>query len=195
MAESSGPARSEPTRWSTTRTPAIGRGPLASPCITTPSTRRVSAPLAVAGGCARAATATSTAQRPANGRRRRRRALRGMVRRNSEVELPEIFGPQILEILFQLIGTELTRIRCSCWRARFVALILDLDRREQSLAREDRRGQAQRDGDGVRRPRVDLHDVVAAVDVQLRVVGVLLDASDLDAAERAAEPEDHVLAV
>src|SRR5690348_10463448 len=166
MAESSGPARSEPTRWSTTRTPAIGRGPLASPCITTPSTRRVSTAPAVAGGCARAAAATSTAQRPANGRRRRRRALRGMVRRNSEVELPEIFGPQILEILFQLIGAQLARVRCCRWRARFLGLILDLDRRQQRLAREDRSRKSQRDGDGVRRPGVDLDDVIAAVDVE-----------------------------
>src|SRR3954463_34466 len=103
MAESRGPARAEPTRWSTTRTPGIGRGPLASPCITTPSTRRASA----VGVWARAATAPSTAQAPRNRRRRRRRGLRGMFRRNSEVELPEVFGPQILEVLLQLIRAQL----------------------------------------------------------------------------------------
>src|SRR3954464_3778793 len=122
MAESSGPARSEPTRWRTTRTPGIGRGPLASPCITTPSTRRASA----AGVWARAEAAPSTAQAPRSGRRRRRRGLRGMVRRNSEVELPEVFGPQILEVLLELIGTQLALIGRGR-RARLVCRILDFD--------------------------------------------------------------------
>src|SRR5256885_7847637 len=85
-------------------------------------------------------------------------------------ELPEIFRIEVLEVVLQGIGIERPR-------ARLAAGLASLHRRErqQALAREDRRLEPQRDGDGVRRPGVDLDHRVAAVDVQLGVIRVLLD--------------------
>ena len=72
--------------------------------------------------------------------------------------------------------------------------LLDLDVAQQRVRRENRRRESQRDRDAVRRPRVDLHDLAAARDVQLRVVRVLLHARDVHLLQRAAEAHDEALA-
>src|SRR5437588_1790782 len=116
-------------------------------------------------------------------------------RSRSEIELPEILGAEILEVFLELIGAQLARVRRSARDTRrLIGLFLDLDRGEQRFCREDRGGEAKRDGDRIRGTRVDLHDVVAAIYVQLGVVGVLLDARDLNPTQRSAQAEDEVLA-
>src|SRR5919198_3794803 len=81
-------------------------------------------------------------------------------------ELPEVFRIEVLEVGLQ-------RIRVEGAGARFRAGLSRLDGREgeQVLAREDRGLEAQRHRDRVRRPGVDLDDRVAAVDMELGVVG------------------------
>src|SRR6266852_4409960 len=59
-------------------------------------------------------------------------------------ELPEVFRIQVLEIGFQVVGAERRGARLS---ARFPGL--DRGERQQAFAREDRRLEAQRDGDRV----------------------------------------------
>src|SRR5690348_2311013 len=82
-------------------------------------------------------------------------------------ELAEIFRIEVLEV-----GLELFRIerRCAGPTARLARL--DRGQREQALAREDGRLEAQRNRDGIGRSGIDLDHRVTAVDVQLGVVGV-----------------------
>src|SRR2546430_4270999 len=84
-------------------------------------------------------------------------------------ELPEIFRIEVLEVVLQGIGIERPRAGLAARLAR-----LHRREREQAFAREDRRLEPERDGDRVGRPGVDLDHRVAAVDVQLRVIRVLL---------------------
>src|SRR5713226_2909422 len=84
-------------------------------------------------------------------------------------ELPEVFRIQVLEVGFQVVGTERPGARLGARLPRF-----DRGQRQQAFAREDRRFEAQRHGYRVRGSGVDLDEGVAAVDVQLGVVGVLL---------------------
>ena len=65
---------------------------------------------------------------------------------------------------------------------------------EQIVGGVDRRGEPQRDGDAVGRPRVDVDQRLSALDLQLGVVGALLDARDVDALELRAHPDDQVCA-
>src|SRR2546430_17083304 len=85
-------------------------------------------------------------------------------------ELPEIFRIEVLEVVLQGIGIERPRSGLAARLARF-----HRGERQQTLAGEYRRLEPHRDGDRVRRPGVDLDHRVAAIDVQLRVIGVLLD--------------------
>src|SRR5690349_16733202 len=103
-------------------------------------------------------------------------------------KLPEIFRIEVLEVVLQRIGIERPRAGLAARLTRF-------HRREcqQALAGEDRRLQSQRDGDRVRRPGVDLDHRVAAVDVQLSIVRVLLDLGDDHLAQVGTQAEDHLL--
>src|SRR6185312_14348368 len=64
----------------------------------------------------------------------------------------------------------------------------------ERLLCEDRRSQTQRDRDAVRRARVDVEHVLAAIEVQLGVVRVLLHLRDLHPLERRAHADDQPLA-
>src|SRR5947208_10130626 len=103
-------------------------------------------------------------------------------------ELPEVFRIEVLEVGLQRIGIERSLSGFAAGLAR-----LDRRQREKTLAREDRRLEPQGDGDRVGRPSVDLDDGVTAVDVQLRVVGVVLDLRDEHLPQIRAESEDHLL--
>src|SRR6266540_2223109 len=103
-------------------------------------------------------------------------------------ELAEIFRIEVLEVGLQRVGVERCGARLPRGLARF-----DGRQRKQAFTREDRRLEPQGDGDRVRRPRVDLDDRVAAVDVQLGVVGVVLHLRDEDLAELRAQAEDDLL--
>src|SRR5256886_14293399 len=65
-------------------------------------------------------------------------------------ELPEIFRIEVLEVVLQGIGIERPRAGLAARLAR-----LHRREREQAFAREDRRLEPERDGDGVGRPGVD----------------------------------------
>src|SRR6266849_9858633 len=99
-------------------------------------------------------------------------------------ELPEIFRIEVLEVGLQRVGIERRR-------ARLTAGLSSLDRREreQALARENRRLEPQRDRDRLGRPGVDLDHRVAAVDVQLGVICVVLHLSDDDFPQVCAQAE------
>src|SRR5262245_8732696 len=89
-AESSGPARSGPTRCTTTHCPATGTGPWRVPRTTVPSSRfgePLGPPL-----CGRGSP-----------------GLPPFTKR-SQIELAEVLGAQILEILLELLGAQLRRI-------------------------------------------------------------------------------------
>src|SRR6266705_1707767 len=154
------------TWCSTTQVPTSGRatGP---PCITRPET-----------------TTPCAARPPLRTARPARVAETATLRR----ELAEVFRIEVLEVGLQRIGVERPRPRLAAGLAR-------LDRREgeQALAREDGRLQAQRHGDRVRGPGIDLDDRVAAVDVQLGVVRVVLHLGDEHLAQVRAQAEDHLL--
>src|SRR2546429_193683 len=103
-------------------------------------------------------------------------------------ELPEIFRIEVLEVVLQGIGIERPRAGLAARLAR-----LHRREREQAFAREDRRLEPERDGDRVGRPGVDLDHRVAAVDVQLRVIRVLLHLGDDHLAQIRAQAQDHLL--
>src|SRR5882724_1750129 len=102
-------------------------------------------------------------------------------------ELPEIFRIEVLEVGLQRVGIERSR-------ARLTARLSRLYRREceQALARENRRLEPQGDRDRVRRPGVDLDHRVAAVNVQLGVIRVVLHLGDDDLPQVGAQAGDHL---
>src|SRR5256714_14463693 len=102
-------------------------------------------------------------------------------------ELPEIFRIEVLEVVLQGIGIERPRSGLAARLARF-----HRGERQQTLAGEYRRLEPQRDGDRVRRPGVDLDHRVAAINVQLRVIGVLLDLRDDHLAQVRPQAEDDL---
>src|SRR5947208_8824238 len=103
-------------------------------------------------------------------------------------ELPEIFRIEVLEVGLQRVGIERPRARLAAGLSR-----LDRREREQSLAREDRRLEPQGDRDRIGRPGVDLDHRVAAVDVQLGVIRVVLHLGDDDLPQVCAQAEDYLL--
>src|SRR5687768_4469263 len=115
----------------------------------------------------------------------RRRVERAAL--DSEVELAEILRTQILEMLLEILRAHaalllLEIIGVGCVLDGLAVLRLRVLRghgREQRLRREDGRREAQGDGDAVGGPRIDVHELLAAAEMQLREVRVLLDASDL----------------
>src|SRR5256884_2984296 len=102
-------------------------------------------------------------------------------------ELPEIFRIEVLEVVLQGIGIERPRAGLAARHAR-----LHRREREQAFAREDRRLEPERDGDGVGRPGVDLDHRVGPVDVQVRVIRVLLDLRDDPLAQVRPQAEDDL---
>src|SRR5437870_1357619 len=164
------------TSWSTIQARASGvaeRPPWYSrPVTATPPTPPT--PPTPATRCASRATA------PAPESARSRSALRR--------ELAEVFRIEVLEVGLQ-------RVRVERGRAGLAPALAGLDRgkREQAIAREDGRLEPQRDRDGVGGPRVDLNHRVAAIDVQLGVVGVVLHLRDDDLAQVGAESRDDLL--
>src|SRR5213592_1757447 len=152
------------TRCSTTHEPASGRPP-GPPSRTRPETTK---------RCARSLPP------PPPRRQSNASALRS--------ELPEVFRIEVLEVGLQLVGIERPLPAFAAGLSR-----LDRRQREQALAREDRRLEPQGDGDRVGRPGVDLDHGVAAVDVQLGVVGVVLDLGDEHLPQVRAESQDHLL--
>src|SRR3989442_1527341 len=159
------PGVSSSTNSSTSRVPSLSRRAI----VMTPRATRTAPPPppAPATRCASRATA------PAPESARSRRALRR--------ELAEVFRIEVLEVGLQ-------RVRVERGRAGLAPALAGLDRgkREQALAREDGRLEPQRDCDGVGGPRVDLNHRVAAIDVQLGVVGVVLHLRDDDLAQVGA---------
>src|SRR5882724_9271840 len=101
------------------------------------------------------------------------------------IELSEVLGVHLLEVLLELVGVEPGTRRG----------LVGLDPRliEQMVAGEDRRPEPQRERDAVRGARVDLEDLVVAPDEQLGKVGVFLYRADDDPAKLAAQPHDHLL--
>src|SRR5579884_822332 len=98
-------------------------------------------------------------------------------------ELAEVFRIEVLEVRLQRVRVEGPGPGLAG---------LDRGEGQQVLAREDRRLEAQRHGDRVRRPGVDLDHGVAAIDMQLRVVGVVLHLRDDHLAQIGAQPHDDL---
>src|SRR5437870_8477659 len=98
-------------------------------------------------------------------------------------ELAEIFRIEVLEVRLESVRVE----RRGTGRIAGCLSRVHGGDGQEGLARVDRRLEAQSDRDRVRRPRVDLDDGVAAVDVELGVVGVVLHLSDDHFAQIGAE--------
>src|SRR5712692_9913287 len=103
-------------------------------------------------------------------------------------KLAEVFRIHVLQVGLQGVRVEGGG---ACAVRRFAGL--DRGEPQQVFAGEDGRLESQRHGDRIRRPGVDVDHRVAAVDVQLGVVGVLLDLRDDDLAQIGAEAEDDLL--
>src|SRR5688500_13895449 len=119
-------------------------------------------------------------------------ASRNSARVRSRSETAKVLGIQTAQVLLELFGVHALRGRLLALRLdrRAGGLVLgDLDRcaLEQLVLGEDARLHAQRDRDRIRRPGVHRDDLAVAVDDQLRVVRVLLDAGDDHLAEDPAE--------
>src|SRR5439155_10852002 len=193
--------RSEPTRWSVTQMSGTGCGATRVPRTTRPFTRRTSPAL---GDCRRVVPRGAAAMPEATTRMKGTTpAARSAVltRRNSrsgtsKIELAEIFRAKMLEVGFELLGAELHLLargrRVGGVEGILVGLFLLFH--EQFFGREDRRIETHCDGDTVGGTRVDPHEIAAAIEVQLGVIRVLLDAGDLHAAECGAKADDHAAA-
>src|SRR5256885_3851241 len=152
------------TRCSTTQARGSGR-PFGPPCMTRPVTTT---------RCARISPPAPLS------RQARARALGS--------ELPEVFRIEVLQVGLELVGAERRGTGLGAGLA-----CLDRSERQQVLGREDGSLEPQRDGDGIRRSRVHLNHGVAAVDVELGVVGVVLHLRDDHLAEVRAQTEDDLL--
>src|SRR5688500_8909567 len=120
-----------------------------------------------------------------------------MRRDTSGIEAAEVFGIHATEIITKLFrgkaaGGALPGFGVGYNAGCTFAGFTDLDRSmlEQLIGGEDGGIHAQRDGDRIGRSRIDADQLGATLDDELRVVGVLDDASDDHALEGAAEPED-----
>src|SRR5215210_7051242 len=163
--ESSGPARSGPTRCSTTHAPLTGS------ILRTPG--RTMRPETSCGRLGRAACRNSRTA-------------------NLHIELPKVFWPHVLQVFLQLLGRHLIGRFGERLRSRLA--FLEEQRGEQALLRVYRRLESQRDRYAVRRPGVDVHWPRAASDVELRVERAILDFGDVDASKRSTQTYDEILA-
>src|SRR5512146_835533 len=154
-AESTGPPPPAVTWCSTTQRPASG-APSGPPRRSTPDTVPSPAP---------PWDARTVTPAPSSARSAPTVALRR--------ELPEILRIEILEVVLERVGVEGLGAALSQVLGGVDGGVL-----EQILTREDRRLEAQRHRDRVRGARIDVDDRVAPVDVQLGVVGVVLDPGD-----------------
>src|SRR4051812_1116751 len=112
--------------------------------------------------CARGGATAASARQPS-------------VRASLRIELPEVFGPEILEIGLELIGGQLRWIRAggdplvgALFDARRLsALVVLLVRRldQELVGGVDRGGEPQRDGDAVRRAGIDVDHGLTALDL------------------------------
>src|SRR5512140_366453 len=122
--------------------------------------------------------------------------------RRSQVELSEVFGSHLLQILLELFRRDVARILRNHRRLLLVIAaaatlclgVLHLDRREERFLREDRRRETQCDRDAVGGTRVDVKHVLAAQQVQLREIRVVLHLGDLYAAQLGTHAGDQPLA-
>src|SRR5512144_2424902 len=168
--ESTGPPPPAVTWCSTTQRPASGT-PVGPPRRRTPDTAPPPAP----PWDARVDTPAPSSARSAPTVALRR-------------ELAEILRIEILEVVLERVGIEGLGAALSQVLGGVDGGVL-----EQVLAREDRRLEAQRHRDRVRGTRIDIDDRVAAVDVQLGVVGVVLHPGDDHLAQVGAQTDDHLL--
>src|SRR4029077_15477065 len=124
--------------------------------------------------------------RPA--RATRRAALRS--------ELPEVFRIEDLQESLQRFRIERTAAgRARRSPTRFGAGLSGFHggQREQAVARVDRGFEPERDGDRIGRPGIDLDHRVTALDMELRVIRVVLHLGDDDLPQVGTEAEDHLL--
>src|ERR1700720_4731914 len=163
--ESSGPALSGPTRCRTTHAPLTGS-------MRWPPGRTIR-PDTCCGTDGSAACRTSRTA-------------------SLHIELPKIFGSQVLEVLLQLISRHL--VRRLGQRFRRGLPFLEQKRGEETLLREDRRFESERDRDAVGGTRVDVHRAGVSRDVKLRVKSTVLDLGNVDAPESATHADDQILA-
>ena len=199
--ESSGPAVSEATRWIVTHTPPTGASAV--------EPRAHHAPIdgarpgrARGAACLRRATSAqpcATRSEPTRAARSRKKGGRfarppppryraHTQRRAHKLNLPKSSG-RIFSRYSLSCSAVMSRGSSGIDRRVLVLVlatpstlrILHLDRGEQRLLREDRRREPQRDRNAVRRPRVDVEDIFAAQQMQLREVRVVLHLRDLHA--------------
>src|SRR5690606_16193778 len=115
----------------------------------------------------------------------------------SRGELSEVFRPQVLQVLLQLLRPHLCLTlfgaagSSSRWKVGFRIL---RHAREQYITRQDRRAESQCNCNGVRWPRVDLHRLISALQVQLGKVGALYHSGYLNALQRCSHAHDEALA-
>src|SRR3972149_6396526 len=100
-------------------------------------------------------------------------------------ELPEVFRIEVLEVVLELL-------RVPRLGARLLSGGIHRRQLQQVLLGEDRCLEPQRHGDAVRRAGVDLDHVILAVDVELGVVGVLLDLGDEHMPEISTQADDDL---
>src|SRR5512141_284976 len=116
-----------------------------------------------------------------------------------DVELPKIFRSQILEIPLELLGAHFLGAGLGIGarggvRFAFFGRILEHERREQRILSEHRSRKPKCDRDAVRRSRVDVDDLVVAMNLELSEVCAVLYLGDVNAAKRSAEAGDERLA-
>src|SRR6267378_7076359 len=105
-------------------------------------------------------------------------------------KLAEIFGIEVFEVRLQRVGVEGTGPAAGLDGA-----FTRVDRREleQRLARQDRRLEPQRQRDRIGGTGVDLNDRIAAIDMQLGEIRIVLHLRDDHFAQLGAQPDDHLL--
>src|SRR5882672_12673249 len=104
-------------------------------------------------------------------------------------KLAEIFGIEVLEVRFQRVGVEGA---APTWLDGAFARV-DRGELEQRLARHDRRLEPQRQRDRIGGTRVDLNHRIAAINVELGEVCVVLHLRDDHFAQLGAQSDDHLL--
>src|SRR5262245_31772206 len=102
------------------------------------------------------------------------------------IPFPEILGVHLLEVAAQFLRLLL---RGFLGRRRFLGSLRGL--LEDLVDHEDRDARAERDRDGVARPRVDGNGAVAPVNVDVREEGGVLEVGDDDARDLGLQGLDH----
>src|SRR5467141_854830 len=104
-------------------------------------------------------------------------------------KLAEIFGIEVLEVRFQRVGIE--RTAATGLDGAFTCV--DGRELEQRLARHDRRLEPQRQRDRIGGTGIDLNDRIAAINMQLGEIRIVLHLRDDHFAQLGAQPDDHLL--